>query len=250
MSGVQSIERAFAILRALARGPLGVTDIAERTDLPKSTVFRLLAALENEGAVEQPETGGGYGIGSVLAMLGGAAAPRATLRSIVRPYLEELSMLSGGSAGFTVLDGHDVYWVDNVDDGNELVRVADLTGQTFPLHTVPTGLALLARFDTDELDEYFAEPLETLHDHTVIDPTVLRQRLARVGADGVLVSRDEVDPGVNAVAAAFRGPSGQWEGALYLQGPSFRFPDDGDERRVIKLVAESAAQLSDRLVGR
>ena len=93
MSGVQSIERAFAILRVLSRGPLGVTDIAERTELPKSTVSRLLAALEHEGAVLQVEAGGGYSIGSTLATLGEAASPTASLRSVVRPFVEELAML-------------------------------------------------------------------------------------------------------------------------------------------------------------
>ena len=54
----------------------------------------------------------------------------------------------------------------------------------------------------------------------------------------------------NAIAAAFRVPGGEWDGAIYVQGPSFRFPDDGDEQRVVKLVSEAAMQLSDRLVGR
>ena len=53
MSRVQSIERAFLVLAALADGPVGVTEVAGRVDLPKSTVARLLAALETEGACEQ-----------------------------------------------------------------------------------------------------------------------------------------------------------------------------------------------------
>jgi DNA-binding IclR family transcriptional regulator len=65
----------------------------------------------------------------------------------------------------------------------------------------------------------------------------------------VMLSLEELDPGVNAVAAAFRGPGGDWDGAIYVQGPSFRFPDDGDEQRVVKLVSETAMQLSDRLAG-
>ena len=54
---IQTIERAFTLLRALALGPVGVTELAERVELPKSTVARLLAALEAENAVEQIETG-------------------------------------------------------------------------------------------------------------------------------------------------------------------------------------------------
>ena len=51
MSGVQSIERAFALLRALAVGPAGVTELADRATLPKSTVARLLGALEAANGV-------------------------------------------------------------------------------------------------------------------------------------------------------------------------------------------------------
>ena len=247
MSGVQSIERAFSILRVLARGPLGVTDIAEQTDLPKSTVSRLLAALEAEGAVEQGEVGGGYSIGEVLGMLGASSSPSAGLRSIVRPFIEELALLTGGSAGFTIREGDAGYWADDVDGGDELVKLVDQTGQTFPLHTIPSGIAVLAKFSTVELEDY----LSGVRDATEGDPVdvdALRRRIGRVGSDGVVVSREEVDAGVNAVAAAFRGVDGEWVGALYLQGPSFRFPDEGDERRVVKLVSEAALQLSDRLV--
>jgi len=250
MAGVQSIERAFAILRVLARGPIGVTDIAERTDLPKSTVSRLLAALEHEGAVVQSEAGGEYAIGASLATLGEAASPTGSLRSVVRPFVEELAMLTGGSAGFTMRDRDHAYWVDNIDDADELVTLADLTGQSFPLHTVPTGFAMLSKLPPEEVDAYLARSSLVHGDDAVADPDAIRQRLISVRADGVMVSREELDPGVNAVAAAFRGPEGEWTGALYLQGPSFRFPDDGDEQRVVKLVAEAAMQLSDRLVGR
>ena len=52
-ASVQSIDRAFAVLRALIAGSAGVTDIAERIGLPKSTVSRLLSTLEELGAVEQ-----------------------------------------------------------------------------------------------------------------------------------------------------------------------------------------------------
>ncbi len=247
MSGVQSIERAFSILRVLARGPLGVTEIADRAELPKSTVSRLLNALEAEGAVEQVEAGGGYSVGSALATLGASSNPSAGLRSVVRPFIEELAMLTGGSAGFTIREGDTAYWVDDVDDGDELVKLADQTGQSFAMHTIPSGFAMLARFSTDALEEYLASERVSA-DGEPLDVDELRRRVGRVGFDGVVVSREEFDAGVNAVAAPFRGPNGEWVGALYLQGPSFRFPEDGDERRVVKLVSEAAMQLSERLV--
>ncbi len=218
--------------------------------MPKSTVSRLLTTLEHEGAVVQSEVGGGYAIGSTLATLGQAGSPTGSLRSIVRPFIEELALLTGGSAGFTVRERGRAYWVDNVDDTDEMVTLADQTGQSFPLHAVPTGLAMLAKFSDEDLDDYFASSTVEHGGGAVDDAESVRQRLIKVRADGVMLSREELDPGVNAFAAAFRGPGGTWDGALYVQGPSFRFPDDGDERRVVKLVSEAAMQLSDRLIGR
>jgi len=246
---VQSIERAFSILRTLARGPAGVTDLADRTDLPKSTVSRLLAALESQGAVEQAGVGGEYSIGPGLATLGAAAGPTADLRSIARPFIEELALATGGSAGFTVLDGRDAFWVDNVDPGDEVVTLADLSGQSFPLHTIASGLAMLSKSGSAAIHEYVDQVLEASSGETAADPDDLRARLGQISGDGLVVSREELDPGVNAFAVPFRGVSGEWDAALYVQGPAFRFPGPTSEKIVIELLRESAAELTERLVG-
>src|SRR4029078_12246228 len=72
--GVQSIRRAFAVLRALGSGPLGVTDVAVASRIPKSTPARLLAALASEGAVEQVPGETRYRLGpDLLAVASGLA---------------------------------------------------------------------------------------------------------------------------------------------------------------------------------
>ena len=91
MSTVQSVERAFAILRVLAGGPVGVTDLGERVGLPKSTVSRLLSTLEELGAVEQLTAGGEYRIGAAIAHLGASAVPGRSLVALARPHLAELN---------------------------------------------------------------------------------------------------------------------------------------------------------------
>lgn len=246
MAGVQSIERAFAILRVLALGPAGVTEVADKTDLPKSTVSRLLAALETEGAVEQVEDGAEYIVGEALRTLGGSSGPRATLRAVIRPFIELLSEETGGSAGFTVRRGREVYWVDNVEDDEALVQVTNQTGLSFPLHAVPSGLALLSTFTPAGFDDYCAHVLKRAAGRPTIDSEQLRQRVGQIGADGVVVSNEELDPGVNAIAVPFLGPSETYEGALYVQGPSFRFPEEGDHDRVVQLVIEAATTISQR----
>ena len=108
MSRVQSIERAFAVLGALADGPIGVTEVADRVDLPKSTAARLLASLAREGVVEQVPGDTRYRLGPRLVTLAARIRPVRTLAGLARPSLEELvgDGRRGGRA-LSVRDGDD-----------------------------------------------------------------------------------------------------------------------------------------------
>jgi len=91
MSSVQSIRRAFAVLDALDEGPLGVTEVAERAVLPKSTAARLLATLVGEGAVEQVPGETSYRLGPRLVTLGGGFSLVRSLAAVGRPILADLA---------------------------------------------------------------------------------------------------------------------------------------------------------------
>ncbi len=245
MAGVQSIERAFTVLRELSLGPAGVTDIAERVGLPKSTVSRLLSALEAEGAVAQRVTGSDYELGAGLAALADAANNDANMAAVVRPFLIELSETSGEAAGFVVRSGRNVYWVDNVEHVSA-VQVQDRTGFYAPMHSVPAGLALLAHLPPDEVESYLAQPLERVNQRTITDVPTLRTHLAQIVTDGLVWSIDDLGDGITALDVPFRGASGQFEGALFVNAPSFRFPAAGDKERVEALVVDAAQRLSAR----
>ena len=129
MAGVQSIERAFALLRALSLGPCGVTELAERTGLPKSTVSRLLSALEDEKAVEQLEVAGEYQLGTGLIDLAGGAQPGRNLVASARPHLLELVNQIGEIAGISTFDlsKGTVYYLDHAKNDEDDVTVSSLT---------------------------------------------------------------------------------------------------------------------------
>jgi DNA-binding IclR family transcriptional regulator len=246
MAGVQSIERAFAVLRELSIGPAGVTDIAERVRLPKSTVSRLLSALESEGAVVQQDTGGEYELGPGLAALAAAASHDATRAAIVRPFLVELNEAIGETVGYVVRSGQNVYWVDNVHQDDLAVQVQDRNGFYAPMHSVPAGLALMAHLPVDEIDEYLRQPLVRVNAKTITDSEALRRRLDEIASAGVVWSHDDLGDGITALDVPFRGASGQYEGALYVNAPSYRFPAPGDEARVEKLLIDAAFAVSER----
>src|SRR4249919_814932 len=95
---VQSLERAFAILDEVAQRPAGVTSIAERVRLPKSTVARLLATLEDVDAVERFD-GVRWRIGPGVAALTAAVSPERNLIAIAHPFLVDLVGELGEDAG-------------------------------------------------------------------------------------------------------------------------------------------------------
>jgi IclR family acetate operon transcriptional repressor len=143
MAGVQSIERAFAILRALSLGPAGVTDLSDRTGLPKSTVSRLLSSLDEERAVQQ-NGDGAYELGSAIDDLGNALRGGKSAIEIARPHMVELMELTGEAVGLNRFDGEVVRTLVQVDDPASSVVVRDWTNEPTPVHAVPAGLAILA----------------------------------------------------------------------------------------------------------
>ena len=245
---VQSIERAFTLLRALATTPYGVTELAEQVKLPKSTVARLLSALEAEGAVTQDEMGGEYRLGDGLLDIAGAAQPGRNLVATVRPYLLELSEEMGEAAGLGIAHGRDVYYLDHaVPEADVMVR--DWTGESLPMHSVPSGMALLAHLPAEEVDAYLAVPAEAVTPNTLVDPAAIRERIDAVRNLGYAWGYEEGVDGINSLAAPIIGADGEVIAALHVHGPAFRFPNPDRTHdlgmRLIEAASGIAAQLDD-----
>jgi DNA-binding IclR family transcriptional regulator len=243
VSRVQSIERAFAVLGVLAGGPTGVTEVAERARLPKSTAARLLASLAREGAVEQVPGDTRYRLGPRVASLAASATPRGSLIGAARPHLEALAAAVGEVAGLSVPDGRAVRYIDQVSIAHQ-VQVRDWTGTAAPMHAVPSGLVVLATLTPGELATFLEEPLEALTPKTVTDPSALHRRLDRVRAERTAWVRDEFAEGLTSVAAGIVDASGRTIAAVHVHGPSYRFPSAGAERGIARQVLAAADRIA------
>lgn len=246
MSRVQSIERAFAVLAALADGPIGVTEVAERARLPKSTAARLLASLAREGAVEQVPGDTRYRLGGRLATLAAGVLPTRSLARLARPSLVELSAAMGEAAGLSVPDGDLVHYVEQVDAPNP-VSVRDWTGSRLPMHAVSSGQVMLAFRAPAAIERYLERPRERFTELTVVDPDALRERLREVRHDGFAWAREEFDRGISSVAAPIADASGEVVAAVHLHGPSYRFPAADAEAVVAERVVTTAARIAGSL---
>lgn len=248
MSSVQSIRRAFDVLEALgdATAPLGVTDVAERARLPKSTAARMLATLAAEGAVEQVPGDTAYRLGPRLVRLTGGFSLNRSLTAIARPVLVELAAACGEAAGLGVPDGDQVHYIDQVDTPNP-VLVRDWTGARAPLHAVSSGQVLLAFRSAAAVDRYLTRPLERFTERTIVDPDAVRERLRDVRRHGYTWAVEEFDPGITSIAAPIADASGEVIAAVHLHGPSYRFPAADRMAFLEDLTVTGAARIAARL---
>ena len=240
---VQSVERSFRILRTLGVRPAGVSEVAVRVGLPKSTVSRLLTTLDGIGVVERVEGSSEYQIGSGIADLLGGLDTTATLAAEVAPHLERLTGVLGEAAGFSVPDGYRVRYVAQVDTDTP-VQVRDWTGSTLPMHLVPSGLVIMAQWPAERIERYLERDLEVMTPRTIVKSDEIRDRLGTILETGVAWGLEEFAEGINSVAAPVVDGSGRTFGAIHVHGPAFRFPPPGRISDVSDAVRGAAQAFS------
>jgi len=242
MATVQSIDRAFQILHALAVGPAGVSEVAGLVDLPKSTVARLLATLEALGAVDRTDDGG-YRVGAGLKELAGSVDSTVALATAVRPHLEHLTSILGEASGLTLPEGFSAVYVAQVESPNP-VQVRDYTGLSLPMHVGPGSLVIMSEWPTELLNRYLSRPLQEYTRFTVTDPELILKRLAVIQKEGHCWIHEEFAEGINSVAAPVRDKSGRIIAAISAHGPSYRFPEVGEADRIAERVKAAARRFS------
>jgi DNA-binding IclR family transcriptional regulator len=243
MATVESVARALKIVEALAQSPAGLSETARRVALPKSTVARLLATLEEMEAVERDEDGKLYRLGPIVQRLSSAAGGPAQLTAFARPYLDELTARTGEAAGIAIPDGFKVHYVDQTE-AEHPVQVRDWTGELIPMHVVPSGLVIMAFWPEQQTELYLRRDLERLTPNTVTDPAEIKERLASIRQTGYAWVYEEFVEGINSVAAPVLERNGLITAAIHMHGPAYRFPGESDEEKVGEAVAEAAYKLS------
>jgi len=220
-SGIQVIARAAEILRLLQAHPGGLSqgEIGERLGMARSTVSRILNALDDEGLVASRMARGRYRLGPEIARMAGTV--RLSVAMDVHPFMEELSRELEETVDLSILDGDRATFVDQVVSPHRL-RAISAVGESFPLHCSANGKALLANLTPEQQAQAVPSRLARLTANTITTPVALRKELERVRADGVAYDREEQTEGICAVAAVLKGVTEQMV-AVSVPVPAQRF---------------------------
>ena len=240
-SAVRSVDRAASLLLALGdcQGEAGVTELARRLGLHKSTASRLLATLQRRGLVDQDEETGKYRLGLVVIRLAERAERTLDLRSIALPELERLARSSHENAGLGVLDGDQVLFVAQAD-GPNLIPSGDWTGRASTLHANASGKVLLSSLAEREVLRIVRRGLTRHTERTITELEPLLEELARARRRGYATAASELEAGLNAVAAPVRDARGQVIAAVEVWGPAARV----SPVRIAELAAGARATAS------
>jgi DNA-binding IclR family transcriptional regulator len=219
-TGIQVIARAAQILRSLEHAPDGLTlsQLAAAVDLPKSTVHRLIGALETEGFVTAAGAGKIH-LGQGIARLG--AATRGNLRDQVRPFLLRLHQDLEETVDLSVLDGASVRFIDHIPAPHRL-RAISAVGAAFPLYCTANGKAFLAAMPPEQAGEILPARLTALTERTITARKDLWSELEQIRDSGVAYDYEEHTPGICAVGAVIHDPYGPL-GAISVPVPATRF---------------------------
>lgn len=243
---VQSVDRAVSVLEILARrGEAGVTEIAAELGVHKSTAFRLVVVLETRGLVEQTADRGKYRLGFGIVRLAGATASQLDLTRESRQVCERLANDLGETVNLAVLDDGYAINISQVR-GTASITSHNWVGQRTPLHATSSGKVLLAFQPPPQRDTLISRGLERFTPQTITNPDQLRTVLAEVGTRGWASTAEELELGLNAVAAPVRGADGAVVAAVSASGPSYRLAPDafvGVAATVVKGAAEISARV-------
>jgi DNA-binding IclR family transcriptional regulator len=243
---VRSVARALRALELIAEeGELGVTDLGRGLGVHKATASRLAATLADGGLLERDPTSDRYRLGFGLIRLVGAAMASIDLVRTAHPVLEELADRTHETVNLGVLSGDGVVYIDQVSSGH-LIASTNWVGRHTPLHASSSGKVFLAHMPELERQRILAGRLEASTPRTVTDPARLGRQLEEVLLRGYAAIQDELEEGLNAVAAPVRQLNGEVVAALSVSGPSFRVRAV-DLARLGRLAIDAAGAVSRRL---
>ncbi len=245
---INSICRALDILEVLAtqKDGLGITAIARKAGLCKSTAHRIAATLAERGYVEQVATQGNYRLGLKYIEIASYYINSLELQTESRPFLWELTSQLGLTVHLGILDAHEVVYVEKLDVF-PAVRLYSQIGYRVPAYCSSLGKCLLSGLSSDDLEAVMANcPFERFTQSTITDLRELKKHLRQVRAQGWALDNEEHDVGYRCVGAPIFDYRGDVIAAVSASGPTVNL---NDER--IPLVADkvraSALQISKRL---
>ncbi len=243
---VPAIHRAVQVIELLAASHSGfsLADVSRQTGIPKSSLFRILAALEQHSIVLQDHDRKIFRLGMKLLDWGNAALEKIDLKTIVHPHLIRMAHETRESYYLTILDGHEVIIIDRADNPEMWSIVARL-GARSPVHATASGQVLIADLPEETLDRMIEQSgLKRFTAKTITSDTRLKKRLREIVRDGYSVADAEYKPDLCAISVPIYDHNAKVVAALMTGIQSERKKKEEAIARIVRILKKEAAVIS------
>lgn len=235
---LSSVTTAIRLLKAFSEDEvdIGISDLARRLSVAKSTAHRLAVTLVAEGMLEQDTSNGKYRLGVALFRLGALVRRRMEVSNEARPFLYDLREKINESVHLAILDGTEIMYVYNLESTHAIRMRSDL-GVRKPAHCTAEGQAILAFQPQAVIDEVIAAGLTARTPNTITTADKFLRALALVRQRGCAIEDEESELGMVCIAAPIRDDAGDVVAAVGIAGPVTRL----SKRSVAAIVPHAIA---------
>ena len=244
---LSSVSTAIRLMKAFSEEQceIGISEMAKRLGVAKSTVHRLAVTLVAENLLEQNPDTGKYRLGIALFRLGSLVRRRMDVFNEAKPLLRELREKVNETVHLAVLDGSDIMYVYNHESG-QAIRMRSDIGVRKPAYCTAEGQAILAFEQQEIVDRIISGGLAARTPQTITDGEQLKKVLQDIRVRGCAIEDEESEVGMRCIAAPLRDDSGEVVAAIGVGGPVSRLSKK-TVASFIPFVIETASAISARL---
>jgi DNA-binding IclR family transcriptional regulator len=239
---LSSVANAIRLTKAFSEHEyeMGISALAGRLGLAKSTVHRLATTLVEYDILEQNRESGKYRLGLALFELGTLVRRKMDAVSESRQQMSALLEMTGETVQLAVLDHQSVLYI-RILESRQQVRMSSTVGARAPAHCTAVGKALLAFQPAEQAKQIIETGLRRFTGNTITEPERLLEELASVRAKGFAVDDEESEMGLRCVAAPIRDHTGLVSAAISVSAPVQRMTKKNLQTMVPTVVAAADA---------
>jgi DNA-binding IclR family transcriptional regulator len=244
---LSSVTTAVHLLKTFTEevDELGISELAKRLSVAKSTVHRLAGALLHEGLLQQDPESGRYRLGVSLFTLGSMVRARLDVTNESKHELNELREATQENVRLAVLERDNVVFLHDLE-APQTLRLRSATGQLRPAFCTAEGLCLISGLSKQELTRFLEYPRSARTPRTITDSEEFRARVSRVKRQGFAFEDEECDEGTRCIAGPIYNAEGRIVAAVGVAGPRVRIRKS-QVAKIAPLVKEAASQISQKM---
>lgn len=241
-----AIEKALFVLVALSGGvyEMGTVEISKKLGFHTATVSRILKILAKFGFVKQDSSTHKYRLGPAILSMGQAAmdALGENLIRVAIPHLLDLCEKVKETVVLEIISGKSAR-IAYVAQGEQTLSIRAIIGGKLPSHAAAGAKAIVGLSEPETINMFLKKRMHRFTQRTITDPDKLRSELKRVRKTGIAFTREEIDEGVNAIAAPILDSSSKPVAAVAVVGPSARVKCS-IRSPIVKKLQETSANIS------